>query len=220
MFTKEVYDKLAEAFSFYNEKLFGSELPETIITLQRKRGARGFFGSERFISRDAENAFTLSEIALNPECFNERTDTEILSTLVHEMCHLWQAEFGQNLPKRAYHNREWADKMLQVGLVPSHDGTADGKQTGVKMTHCIDVDGDFAILTQQLQDEGFVLPFEATMLFKATAADKSKNKSAYKCPSCNAKAWAKGGCNIVCGECHVNFVLVNGGADGSVDSEK
>lgn len=220
MFTKEVYDKLAEAFEFYNDGLFESELPETIITLQRKRNARGFFGYERFISRDENNAFTLSEIALNPECFNDRTDKEILSTMVHEMCHLWQAEFGEKLPKRAYHNREWADKMIQVGLTPSHDGTPDGNQTGVKMTHYITEDGPFLSATNELMESGFKLPFEATMLFQATAADKSKNKSAYKCPSCDAKAWAKGGCNIVCGECHVNFVLVGGKVDGSVDGEK
>ena len=55
---------------------------------------------------------TTDEIALNPATFHDRTAEEILSTLVHEMVHLWQHHFGT--PSRAsYHNREWAAKMKE-----------------------------------------------------------------------------------------------------------
>jgi len=34
------------------------------------------------------------EIALNPSTFRSRSTEETLSTLVHEMCHLWQFHKG------------------------------------------------------------------------------------------------------------------------------
>ena len=43
--------------------------------------------------------------------------------------------------RTGYHNREWASKMLEVGLVPSDTGQPGGKQTGQHMTHYIDPKG-------------------------------------------------------------------------------
>ena len=40
---------------------------------------------------------------------------ESMGTLVHEMVHFWQQEFGTP-SRRGYHNREWADKMEALGL--------------------------------------------------------------------------------------------------------
>jgi predicted SprT family Zn-dependent metalloprotease len=46
------------------------------------------------------------ELALNPDEFIGRTDEMILSTLVHEMCHVWQQTYGKS-PRRGYHDRQW-----------------------------------------------------------------------------------------------------------------
>lgn len=69
------------------------------------------------------------EIALNPELLEERSVKETLSTLVHEMVHLEQEHFGE-APKRAYHNKQWAEWMDRVGLVPSTTAAPGGKRTG------------------------------------------------------------------------------------------
>ena len=58
--------------------------------------------------------------------------TELLQTLVHEQVHQWQAQFGKP-SLRTYHNREWADKVLSVGLTPSSTGRPGGMQTGQQM---------------------------------------------------------------------------------------
>ena len=66
-----------------------------------------------------------AEIALNPDTFEDRTDMEILNTLAHEMCHLWQHYFGK--PSRGgYHNREWATMMEKIGLMPSSTSEPGG----------------------------------------------------------------------------------------------
>ncbi|MGI9316496.1 MAG: SprT-like domain-containing protein, partial [bacterium] len=59
---------------------------------------------------------------------------DVLQTLVHEQCHLWQHVYGQHKSRSGYHNREWADKMESIGLVPSSTGETGGGRTGQSMS--------------------------------------------------------------------------------------
>src|SRR6267142_1275306 len=131
--TRETYTALQDAFDYFNRQLFNDALPQVMIVQHRKKGAKGYFWAEMWY--DATNEAKLDEIALTPETLN-RSDKEILSTLVHEMVHLWQHHSGK--PSRnAYHNREWADMMEEIGLHPTHNGTWQGKKTGQRVTHLI-----------------------------------------------------------------------------------
>lgn len=198
------YASLQQAYDRFNAALFAGSLPDCLITLQRKKGARGYFRGAIFTAR--AGAATTDEIAMNPETFN-RTDTEILSTLAHEMCHLWQHHFGK--PTRAaYHNKEWGDKMRQIGLVPSHTGQPGGKATGQKMTHYIDPSGPFATETARLISGGFVLRWQAeTQSSAATgrAAKKRASKTKYTCCDCGQNAWAKPDARLLCGDCGIRM---------------
>jgi len=59
-----------------------------LVTLQRHAKARGDFRPERFTERIEETA--VHEPAMNPDSFTGRTDDAIMSTLAHEMAHVWQ----------------------------------------------------------------------------------------------------------------------------------
>src|SRR5438552_2985974 len=83
------YVTLSAAFDFFNRRLFKAALPPVLITLQRHKGARGYYSARRFEGR-ADRSRRTDEVALNPATFLNRTDAEILSTLVHEMIHHWQ----------------------------------------------------------------------------------------------------------------------------------
>jgi predicted SprT family Zn-dependent metalloprotease len=72
-----------------------------LVTLQRHAKARGYFAPERFNGRT--HKATVHELALNPDTFTGRTDEEILSTLAHEMAHVWQQTHGEP-PRRSYHD--------------------------------------------------------------------------------------------------------------------
>jgi hypothetical protein len=109
--------------------------------MQRHRGAYGYFSGERFASLGDPEDVT-DEIALNPAHFATRPMTEILSTLAHEIVHLWQHHFGKR-PRRCYHNKQWAAKMRDIGLIPSATGQPGGKETGQQMTHYIEAGGRF-----------------------------------------------------------------------------
>lgn len=131
--TRETYDRFQQAYEHFNKALFDNALPNALITLQRRKGSFGYFGGDKFSNADGKNA---DEIALNPLAFAERPVIDILATLVHEMVHLWQHHFGA--PGRGrYHNREWAEKMKAVGLLPTDTGAEGGKETGESVSHVI-----------------------------------------------------------------------------------
>ena len=133
--TEVEYGDWQKAFDFFKEHLFKERwLPDVFITYQRRAHSRGYFSPDSFSARDGKSG--KHELALNPNAFVDRTDEQIVSTLVHEMTHLWQQVFGKP-PSRNYHNKEWAAKMESIGLMPSNTGAVGGKETGQQMTHYI-----------------------------------------------------------------------------------
>lgn len=153
--TLQTYEELDHAFDFFNKTLFDGRLPPCLITLQRQHDSLGYFSRDRFVSRDGSGERT-HEIALNPSYFAIRSITETLSVLVREMVSLDQTING-NPGRRRYHNKEWADMLELIGLMPSDTGLPGGKRTGEKVEHYIIEEGLFDIACRQLVDEAFTL---------------------------------------------------------------
>ena len=197
--TQETYDSLNLAHEFFNARLFGGKLPACLVTLQRSKKTYGFFAGQRFGLKTGKGA--TDEIALNPSHFEQRTTEQTLSTLVHEMAHQWQQHHGK--PSRTgYHNKEWAAKMIEVGLVPSATGQKGGKQVGQHMTHYIETGGAFARACGDLLKGGkFGRLYIERWGDEETRKKKSASKTRYSCPSCGLNAWAKPSVWLVCGEC-------------------
>jgi len=201
--TEEAYSELQRAYDFFNAALFHTTLPPCLITMQRKNRTYGYFCGDRW----ANHAGTVrDEIAMNPVHFVSRSVEEVLSTLVHEMVHLWQHHGGT--PSRSgYHNGEWADKMEAVGLVPTDTGKPGGKRTGQRVTHSIQEGGPFAKASQQLLTEGFMVSWHDRAAEdaegRARAKKKANTRMKYTCPDCGVNAWAKPGIVLICGDCQV-----------------
>jgi len=199
--TASSYAALSRAYEHFNRRLFNGKLPTCLITLQRHKGAYGYFHAKRFSDLDKpDKAPDLDEIALNPAGFPGRSATEILSTLAHEMCHLWQEHFGK--PSRGgYHNHQWAQKMVEIGLAPSDTGQPGGKATGPKVSHYVERDGAFARATKDfLLGESMPLWGDPNV-DDPTARKKRESKTKYTCPECGTNAWAKPNTNLICGDC-------------------
>ena len=198
--TTELYSELQEIFDFFNQKLFGGELPNCLISLQRSKGVAGYFS---YSSWENDKGKKIDEIALNPSNFKNKDLKTILSTFVHEMCHLWQSYFGK-VGKNGYHNQEWAEKMQAIGLIPSHTGKRGGNQTGYKMSHFILKDGLYEKLFNELENLG------GKMSWIESIGEQKKNyvkKMKYVCPECNIKLWGKPNLNIICGHCNATLQL-------------
>lgn len=199
-YTGETYKALQAAYDHFNGVLFNDELPQCLITLQRHKGAYGYYAVDRF--GDGKET-KVDEIALNPAGFN-RTAKAVLSTLVHEMVHLQQQHLFK-APRAAYHNKQWGDLMDAIGLTPSSTGEAGGKRTGQTVSHYIVVGGAFDKACDAFIAKGFVQLLED--LWKKTAKPAKKaTRAKFTCPSCQLNAWAAPHSILVCGECKVLMV--------------
>lgn len=152
--TSQAYTELQIAYDFFNEHLFENQLPQCLITMQRQKSTFGYFSRNRFVNRHSKKQ--LDEIAMNPSYFSIRTIPEVLSTLVHEMVHLWQLHYGKS-GRRGYHNKEWGTKMEEIGLCPSNTGREGGKRTGEQMDHYIIEGGQFDKVCEELVTKEFTL---------------------------------------------------------------
>lgn len=151
--TRQIYDELQAAYDYFNRELFDDGLPACIITLQRERRTYGYYSRDRFVNRQGD---LTDEIAMNPCYFGVRSIKASLSTLVHEMVHQWQYHHGKP-GRRGYHNREWADEMERLGLIPSDTGQEGGKRVGEHMSHFIAPGGPYDVACDALLTSDFVL---------------------------------------------------------------
>lgn len=150
--TIQIHKELQEAFDFFNERLFDNELPLTLMTLQRGKRTYGYFSPNRFTNAEGEK---ISELAMNPDYFGARTLVDTLSTVVHEMVHVWHFFINDKPCRMGYHDKVWGEKMEELGLMPSNTGMEGGKKTGQQMTHYIMEGGKFSKVVFELIERGF-----------------------------------------------------------------
>lgn len=150
--TIETYPELQRVFNFFNEHLFDGKLSAPLFVLESSVRFAGYFSKDKYVSADGTRK--THQIALNPAAFHESSIKDNLSTILHEMCHQYQSEYGKE-PRRCYHDRQWADYMEERGLIPSDTGLPGGKRTGQRMNHYIEQGGKFDKLAEQLIAEGF-----------------------------------------------------------------
>jgi len=197
-------------FDYFNAALFGGQLPPALLNFSRAANTLGFFAPKRW---SADGKKLTNEISLNPTHLKSRPQRDTASTLVHEMAHHWQEEFGQ--PGRdGYHNREWAAKMEEIGLMPkSYD--KPGARTGYKVSHEIMEGGRFALAFASMPGE-LHLPWLCWESDGGPAKKKPRaaSKVKFTCPECGCNAWGKPNLRLVCGDCDEEMEA-NGATDGS-----
>lgn len=219
--TQMLYNPLMIAFQFFNREFWNGVLTDPVFIISRSRNTRGHYGEDFWCTEKGDR--TYCEIAINIQNQMGRTVEEMLSTLVHEMCHQWQAECGTP-PSKAYHDRQWADEMERVGLMPSHTGEPGGKRTGRGMTHYILEGGAFQQACRRLVETTKIIelfdgssgilwtdvneadPLKRVIVPPKTAV-KGKHKAAktkYTC-GCGQNLWGKPGLQVQCSLCLTQF---------------
>jgi hypothetical protein len=183
------------AFDYFNRTLFDGHLPRIILNFSRRAKSMGFFAAERW----RQGTEHTHEISLNPDVL-DRSVLESMQTLVHEMVHLWQHEFGKP-SRRGYHNSEWAAQMEEIGLMPSTTGKPGGGRTGQKMSDYVIEGGSFDNAFEAMPKE-YTLPWTSG---GPVSKPKRTDKTTFKCPTCGATAWGKATLRIVCMGCGEDF---------------
>lgn len=198
--TPEQYGNLQAAYTYFNDTLFNGELSACLLTFGRDvKKCYGYFHANQWANKD-DNDITVHTISLTPMHLC-RPLRDVFGTLVHEMVHLWQEDHGQKKSRTGYHNREWAEKMKEVGLYPSSTGEEGGKETGQKCSHYILDGGAYDQAFKKLPDAIGL----AWLGVQAPTKLKKKDKVKYQCPGCDAKVWGKPEMSIRCEECNESF---------------
>ena len=138
--TDQAYVELSKAFDHFNQHLFAGELPSCLITLQRQHDTYSYFSAQQFVAGSGQGV--AHEIALNPSYFALRPAEETMGSLVREMVSLKQHANGTAGRKR-YCNKEWADLMEKVGLMPTHTWEPGGNRVGDNVGFYIIEGGEF-----------------------------------------------------------------------------
>ena len=176
---------------FFNIAFFKTQpVKKPIISFEKKSVKnRGHYMNGR-------NGFGIKENININRCHLDRPLWEILSTLLHEMCHSWQNQHGK--PSISwFHNKEFKFKMANMGVVPNDKG------------HHIWVADPFVFF---LEKHGikFRYPRNSEGIIKVPQENKLKGKSKLKKWKCLCGQTARVGREefyAICTLCEGEFVL-------------
>jgi hypothetical protein len=187
-------------FDYFNQNLFDGRLKQSIVGHQKGKGF-GSFAPNRFVRMNDHDGEPIHEITLNPSLFkavpkpsdpplqeNEQRTAdlrELCQTLVHEMAHQADQQFGKP-GKKGYHSHSWGSIMKQIGLHPSSTGAPGGDETGYHMAEYVIPNGPFEQAFNRLLREPPTIWRDAwqqqVVLSEAPARPKQK-RIKYVCPN-------------------------------------
>ena len=130
---------------------------------------------------------------------------EVLATLVHEMCHVWEFEEFIKDPYKltSYHSKRFEKRLSECNLKAVINNKSRSSCSTV-----IPDDGIFkGIADEYLKTKEF-LSIASIKTEGDKAAEKkakAKNKTKYVCTGCETKVWGKAGLNLHCIECDMDF---------------
>jgi len=176
--TEESYTELETAYNYLNETLFNGELPPCLITFQRVNNVYGYHSGNRWVNRKGVKT---DEIAMNPTYFATRSTKKTLSTLGHEMVHLWQLYFGK-AGRGRYHNKQWAKKMREIGLQPFNTKN-ENRETGDQVSHTIIEKGRFDIAIDEFLSSGFTISWLDRAIKQTPETDRIINSNLSNVPN-------------------------------------
>ena len=197
--TEKQYGAYQYLYDYLNETLFDGQLPACMLVFSvKKNKTAGYFSSKSW----QEKRGFVHEISLNPEYVKKHSLKETLAVLSHQMVHLWQYENGK-ASRKGYHNREWAEKMKTIRLIPSDSGEVGGKETGQQMKQYVEKGGKFEKAYEEIAGK-YEIPFH-TFGEEKKGEKEEKERERYVCKGCGWSVWSKGGLEALCGKCGIVF---------------
>jgi hypothetical protein len=188
---------LMQAFNAINSYFYGSELEKPIITVKegKKKNAYGWIEtSKNWIQGKTERY----EINISCDYIGERTVAETISTLMHEMAHLYNIQHEIKDTSRAgiYHNTKFKETAEAHGLDISYNEHIGWSLTRLKPTTKEWVEENINI-------KGFsVYKLTKEKINKGTAKPKQSMRKLV-CPSCGLIVRVtKPNVKLLCVECN------------------
>lgn len=188
-----LYEVLYKAFDLFNEHYFNNELPKCMITLQkRKENKLGDFVVEPIWFNENQDEFY--QININPINM-KREPNEILSTLLHEICHYYCTLHNIKDYKQKVHTTNYRDVAVGHGLTCEYDDNIGWSITSLN-DESIELIKD---LIEEYKDDFIFMHIEKKPV--------KKNLFKYVCNSCGLKVYTKAEKNVICGDCGCELVM-------------
>ncbi|SFJ30608.1 SprT-like family protein [Caulobacter sp. UNC279MFTsu5.1] len=212
----EGYQEVEMAYDHFNRELFDGGLPGCVFTFRHRANTMICFVANRSVQYCSVEAG--GEVAINPQYLSVVPLLEVAAALVHEAAHVWQWRFGTP-SRQGYHNREWAQKMEEIGLMPSDTGKPGGRKVGQKIGAYPIAGGRFLAACETLFTEDFRAAWRnrfsadwphgrpgkrrssppAHPVFQLKRPHKTRTK--FTCEECRVNVWGKPTLRIVCVPC-------------------
>lgn len=191
----EMQAALQAAFNAINRDFYGGELEKVIITVKegKKKAAFGWIETAK---NWKQNGIDRHEINISADYIGERTVAQTITTLMHEMVHLYNLQNGIKDTTRSglYHNKKFKE-------------TAEAH--GLKVEQASDI--GWSLTTATPQTEKWIsdnVPIKQFGVYKQVAekdpkgGGKSKQSSRkYICPKCGLIARLTKEAAIKCVDC-------------------
>jgi hypothetical protein len=189
-----------KAFDHLNVYLFNGILSRPMLVLTRSAAVKkGYFAPEAWVNEDED---LVHEISINSNWLATQDIVEAMAVLAHEMLHHWQWEHGK--PGRGgYHNQEWMDKALSIGLQPVGSGDKVGTDLMPagptdEAIRSLPEDAIFPWITAGIIDDDDGKGKDGR---QRQRSPRSGKRAKYTCAQCGLNAWAKPGAPLYCGSC-------------------
>lgn len=186
---KNIQLELEELFDIFNKELFNNQLEPCFITIQvAKQNIKGWEADNCWIDLNEKK---YHEININPIYFTGTLEAS--ETLIHEMVHLYNVQFGKkDCSKTGYHNKVFKTKAEEVGLTVEYSKKGGWNLTG---------------LSPKLELFIFDLKRPNVFIYKRGLKTKAPNKSKaktykYRCSNCYYEVTSKiKDLKLQCGVC-------------------
>ena len=198
-----VTNEMYRWFDILNEEYFDGELERPIITIQKTRANNlGHFTLDKVwtngITEDEESMESYYEINVAAQALN-RDITDLVGTLLHEMCHLSNKQKEIKDCSGKIHNKKFKLEAERVGFEVERD-----KRVGWGYTSNSPALNTYINETVKPDANAFKLYRSIVPTVKGPT---QKRVFKYVCPQCGQKLNGKEGCNVICGKCNTPFEM-------------
>lgn len=227
-YTTELYSKFELCIAQIEKRFFTDKgkhpFPKIVMAINNRVSSCVVAFVQANALYDKSTAEKIQYMGINPY-YLDRTVAEVLSTICHELCHIYENAFI-HIARGGYHDKHWANLMRDCGLEPKY---INRSKTAV--SHEIIKDGVFDTFVSEFVEENgadffTVCEYSQNLDLKVRGelglsdgesdepkpdnADKpvkkyNRNKVKYVCDGCGVKVWGKAGLNLTCGDCNTSF---------------
>ncbi len=180
-------------FSRINEHFFNNELEKVIITFEAgyKKGAYGWIHTVKDWKQGQTERYNINISA----DYLDRSREQIISTLIHEMCHLYalQNEIKDTSRAGIYHNKKFKEIAEAHGLNVQEADKIGWSVTSLKP--------ETAEWLKQNCNFAKITIFKKKPLVADSVATPKQSSRKYICPCCGLIVRATKECNIKCIDC-------------------